>query len=351
MEEGDSVRTLERRSPWRPVPPIAEPVVAVTRGDLPGGALRLIPPSVTLRTFKERRPPSERELTDLLSGAHGLLCLHTERIDEALLARCPDLVVVSSLGVGHEHISLEALERAGVIAGYTPGVLSEATADLAWALILAAARQVVPADRFVRAGSGDYPDLDLFVGQDLFGATLGIIGLGRIGRAVARRARGFDMKVIHHSSTRRDDELSSWRTLDQLAEESDFISIHTPNTPSTHHLVDERFLRRMKSSAVLVNTSRGAVVEQAALCRALTESWIFAAGLDVQETEPIAVDDPLLSLENCVMLPHIGSASSGARRATAELAVRNLLAGLNGEPLPAPLMASSQARDQRNGPP
>ncbi|MGC9221267.1 MAG: 2-hydroxyacid dehydrogenase [Solirubrobacteraceae bacterium] len=331
------------------MPPLAKPVVAVTRPDLPSGALRLIPPSVTVRTFNERRAPSEQELVELARGANGLLCLHTERIDESLLASCPDLVVVSSLGVGHEHLSLDALERAGVVAGYTPEVLSEATADLAWTLILAVARRVVPADRFVHGGSGEYPDLDLFVGQDLFGATLGIIGLGRIGRAVAKRARGFDMKVIHHSSTRKDDELSSWRTLEQLAEEADFISIHTPNTPGTHHLVDERFLRRMKPTAVLVNTSRGAVVDQTALVTALSEQWIFGAGLDVQEVEPIPADDPLLLLENCVVLPHIGSASSGARRATAELAVRNLLAGLNGDPLPAPLLAAGESGEQSVG--
>lgn len=339
MREGvDGVAFVERNSVQRSRPPIADPLVAVTRPELPGGALGLIPAEVTVRTWPERRPPTADELVALATGAHGLVCLHTERIDGALLDRCPELVVISSLGVGHEHLDLDAIQRAGLLAGYTPGVLSEATADLAWALILAAARHLVPADRFVRSGSGDYPDLELFVGQDMYGATLGIVGYGRIGRAVARRARGFNMQVIHHSSTIADDELSSWRSLERLAEEADVISIHTPNTPSTRNLVDERFLRRMKPTAILVNTSRGAVVDQDTLVRALSEGWIFAAGLDVQLVEPVPTGDALLSLENCVLLPHIGSASSGARRATAELAIRNLLAGLSGQPMPAPLV-------------
>ena len=337
----------EPLSSGRPKPPIDEPLVVVTRPDLPSDALSLIPPDIALRTWPERRPPSADELVELTHDAHGILCLHTERIDEAFLEQCPDLVVVSSLGVGHDHLDLQAIGRAGVIAGYTPGVLNEATADLAWALILAAARQVVPADRFVRNRSGDYPDLDIFVGQDLSRATLGIVGYGRIGRAVAKRAQGFDMRVIHHSPTVVNDELSTWCSLDQLAEQADIVSVHAPITAATRHLIDEAFLRRMKQTAVLVNTSRGAVIDEAALVRALSENWIYAAGLDVQIHEPLGHDDPLLELENCVLLPHIGSASRGARRATAELAVKNLVAALRGEPLPSPLYPPNQATTER----
>lgn len=255
----------------------------------------------------------------------------------------PRLVVVSTLGTGHDHLDLEALERAGVVAGYTPGVLDEATADLTWALILAVARSIVPADRFVHNGGRDYPDLDLFVGQDLVGATLGIVGYGRIGRAVARRARGFDMRVIHHSRSKNPVEGSTWCELDELAADADVVSIHARSTPETHHMINAAFLRRMKPTAILVNTSRGGLIDQAALAQALADGWIFGAGLDVQEVEPIPATDSLMKLSNCVLLPHIGSASRGARRAAAELAVENLLAGLEGRPLPRPLVPSGSA--------
>jgi glyoxylate reductase len=323
----------------RPTTPITQPIVAVSRADLPARALDLVPESVDLRVWSGALAPTPDELVALTRDAHGLICMHTERIDDAMLTRCPQLVVVSSLGVGHDHLDLGALARAGVVAGYTPGVLGEPTADLAFALILAVARQVLPGDRFVREMSGDYPDLDLLVGQDLFGATLGIVGYGEIGRAVARRARGFDMRVIHHSRRRIDDALASWSTLEDLAEQSDIVSIHAPLTAATRHLIDAAFLARMKSTAILVNTARGGVVDQAALVAALQQRRIYGAGLDVQVLEPVPPGDPLLSLSNLVLTPHIGSASSGGRRASAELAVANLLAGLDGEPLPAPLAA------------
>jgi glyoxylate reductase len=322
----------------RPVPPVEHPVVAVTRPRLPGDVLERLEEWVTLRRWPERRPPTPEELVELAQDAHGLLCLGTERIDRDFLRRCPSLVVVSTVSVGFDHLDLDALRAEGVAAGHTPGVLNEATADLAWALLLGAARQVAQADRFVREGRWDYPDLEIFVGPDFEGARLGIIGMGRIGQAVARRATGFQMEIVHHDPVPDEVPGSTWLSLEELLETSDFVSLHVPLTPSTERMIGEAELRRMKRSAVLVNTSRGQVIDQPALVRALREGWIFAAGLDVAAVEPVQPGDELLDLPNCTVLPHIGSASTGARRALAELAVANLSAALRGEPMPAPLV-------------
>jgi glyoxylate reductase len=322
----------------RPVPPIERPVVALTRPRLPGGVLERLEEWATLRRWPERRPPSPGELVELAKDAHGLLCLGTERIDRSFLRQCPSLVVVSTVSVGFDHLDLDALRAEGVAAGHTPGVLDEATADLAWALLLGAARRVAQADRFVREGRWDYPDLEIFVGPDFSGARLGIVGMGRIGRAVARRASGFGMEVVHHDPTPDEVPGSTWVTLEELLETSDFVSLHVPLTPSTERMIGEAELRRMKPTAVLVNTSRGQVIDQPALVRALSEGWIFGAGLDVAAVEPVQPGDDLLSLPNCTVLPHIGSASTGARRALAELAVANLTAALRAEPMPAPLV-------------
>ncbi len=322
----------------RPRPPIKAPVVAVSRPSLPGGALSRLPGDVTLRLWPERRPPSPAELVELVAGANGLVCLHTERIDAGFLEACPDLVAVSTLGVGVDHFDLDALRAAGVAAAHTPGVLEQATADMAWALLLAAARQVVQADHFVRDGSWDFLDLDIFVGPDLKGATLGVVGYGRVGRAMARRSAGFDMRVLCYDPTFVPDGLATACSLDELAARSDFVSVHTPLNHATRHLVDERFLKAMQRHAVLVNTSRGGVVDQEALVRALRERWIFAAALDVQAVEPVPSGDVLLSLPNCTLTPHIGSASIGARRSMAEPAVDNLAAVLAGKPMLTPLV-------------
>ena len=322
----------------RPRPPIANPVVAVTRPRVPGDALSRLPSGTVVHEWHERRPPTPEELVEVAKGAHGLLCLHTERIDTGFLRSCPDLVVVSTLGVGVDHLDLDALRKEGVGAAYTPGILENATADMTWALLLAASRQVAQADRFVREGRWEFPDLDLFVGPDLRGATLGIVGYGRVGRAVAHRSLGFDMRVLCYDLEWHDDGVATPCPLEQLATESDFVTLHTPLTSRTRHLVDESFLRSMRPEAVLVNTSRGAVVDQEALVRALREGWIFAAGLDVQAVEPVPAGDALLSLPNCTVLPHIASASFGARRAMGELAVDNLVAALEGRPIRATLV-------------
>ena len=310
------------------------PRVAVTRPALPGPGLERLAGQVDLVRWAEPRPPTAGELTGLLADADGLLCLTTERIDATLLGACPTLRVVSNAGVGFDNLDLPALTSRGIPAGNTPGVLTETTADLAWALILAASRRVVEADRYVREGRWTAVVFDLLLGRDVHGATLGIVGYGAIGRAVARRARGFDMTVLHHARQKGDDELSRWVPLDELLRRADVVTLHTPLTPETLGLIGAREIALMKPTAVLVNTSRGPIVDQAALARALVEGRLFAAGLDVTAVEPIPPDDPLLGLPNCIVLPHIGSGSLATRSRMVELAVDNVLAGLAGERLP-----------------
>ena len=309
-------------------------VVVVTRPALPGGGLDRLAEHVEVVRYAGAAAPTLDQLVPLLGRADGLLSMTTDRVDAHLLDAAPRLRVVSNAGVGTDNLDLPELTARGIPAGNTPGVLVETTADLAFALILAASRRVVEADRYVREGRWQDVSFDLLLGQDVHAATLGIVGYGAIGRAVARRGHGFDMTVIHHSRTRRDDELSHWVSLDELLRSADIVSVHTPLTAETRGLIGERELRLMKPSAVLVNTSRGPVVDQAALAAALAQGRIFAAGLDVAAIEPIPPDEPLLRLPNCIVLPHIGSASLATRSAMVELAVDNILAGLAGDRLP-----------------
>ncbi len=310
-------------------------VVVVTRRALPGAGLDRLAEHVEVVRYDGDAAPSFGQLVPLLGRADGLLSLTTDRVDARLLDAAPRLRVVSNAGVGTDNLDLPELTARGIPAGNTPGVLVETTADLAFALILAASRRVVEAERYVRDGRWHVVSFDLLLGQDVHGATLGIVGYGAIGRAVARRAHGFDMTVIHHSRTPRDDELSRWVPLDELLRSADIVSVHTPLTPETRGLIGERELGLMKPTAVLVNTSRGPVVDQAALAAALSQGRIFAAGLDVAAIEPIPPDEPLLRLPNCIVLPHIGSASLATRSRMVELAVDNILAGLAGDRLPS----------------
>ncbi len=305
--------------------------VVVTRPELPGAGLDRLARQVELVRWPEPHRPSRDELVGLLTGADGLLCLGTERIDAALLDRCPRLRVVSNAAVGTDNFDLAALTSRGIPAGNTPDVLTETTADLAWALVLATARRVVEADRYVRAGRWTAINFDTLLGVDVFGATLGIVGYGAIGRAVARRARGFEMRVIHHGRRQADDEYSRWMPLDELLQEADIVSLHTPLTAGTRGLIGARELGLMKPGAILVNTARGPVVDQAALFEALSGGRLFAAGLDVLAIEPAPPSEPLLGLPNCIVLPHIGSATFVTRARMVELAVDNILAGLAGE--------------------
>ncbi len=284
-------------------------------------------------------PPMDRErLLQSIADKEGLLCTITDRIDAEVLARAPALKVIANYGVGFDHIEVAAATRRGIVVTNTPGVLTETTADLAFALILAAARRIVEGDRRVREGKFQYFAPFLFLGQDVNGKTLGIIGCGRIGRAVARRAAGVDLRIIYWSRTRleprQEQELrASYTPLDQLLREADFVTLHVPLTPQTRHLIGSRELALMKPSAYLINTSRGPVVDEAALVAALRQGRLRGAGLDVYEQEP-ELAPGLADLENAVLLPHVGSATIETRTRMALMAADNLLAGLRGEQPP-----------------
>jgi glyoxylate reductase len=274
-----------------------------------------------------RLPPAPVDLHAACADADGLLCLLTDRVDAALLDAAPRLRAISALAVGTDNVDLEAATARRIQVGHTPGVLTDATADLAFALLLAAARRVTEGERALRAGESPAWAPDAYLGEEVTGGTLGIVGMGRIGSAVARRAEGFGMEVLHTSR-------SGGVALGELLERSDFVSLHAPLTPETRGLIGEPELRRMKPTAVLVNTARGELVDTDAVTHALSDGSIAAAGLDVTDPEPLPPDHPLLALENAVVTPHIGSASRSAREAMAAMAVDNLLAALRGERMP-----------------
>lgn len=280
-------------------------------------------------------PPTREQLLEKVRGADGLLCMLTERIDAELMdAAGPQLKVISSMSVGVDHIDVAEATKRGIPVGNTPGVLTDATADQAFALLLAAARRVVEGVDYIRAGQWTTWHPQLLLGADLAEATLGIVGFGRIGQAVAKRAQGFDMRVIYHSPNAQPAHNAQPVDLDTLLHESDFVSINVPLTEKTRHLVNAEFLAKMKPAAVLVNTARGGVLDQTALYNALKSNQIFAAALDVTDPEPLPMDSPLLELKNCIIVPHLGSASHKTRNMMSKLAVENLIAGIKGEKLP-----------------
>ncbi len=305
--------------------------------------------SVTIHEGDE--PPSQDEIIRNLADKDAILCLITDQMNKDVMDAAPRLKVISTMSVGFEHIDVAEATKRGIYVGHTPGVLTEATADLAFSLLLSTARRIPEADRYVREGRWNKPwSPTLLLGESLWGSTLGIVGLGRIGKAVARRAWGFDMKVLYSDSSRATpqeeaDLAVEYRPLEDLLRESDFVTVHTPATKDTYHLINEERLRLMKPSAILVNTSRGSMVDEAALAKALRERWIEAAGLDVFETEPLSGQSPLLGLDNVVLLPHIGSGTKQSRMKMAELAARNLIAVLKGEP--PPHLVNPEAADIR----
>ncbi|MBI5564956.1 MAG: D-glycerate dehydrogenase [Chloroflexi bacterium] len=284
-------------------------------------------------------PPASDVLREKARGLTGLLCLLTDKIDASLMdAAGPQLKVISQMAVGFDNIDIPAATARRIPIGNTPGVLTDATADFAWALLMAAARRVVEGDKFTRAGQWQtWGPID-FLGPDVSGATLGIVGFGRIGQAVAKRAQGFDMRVLYFDPKRQPEAEQAchaeYADLDTVLREADFLSIHTTLSTETYHYFDDAKLTLMKSSAVLINTSRGPVVDPAALYRALSAGTIAYAALDVTEPEPIKMDDPLLTLDNIIIAPHIASASVTARNKMATMAAANLIAGLRGERLP-----------------
>jgi glyoxylate reductase len=315
--------------------------VLVTRR-FPGPAVDRIAAACGLTLWEGPGPiPRDRLLRDL-AGKAGALVTGTERVnDEFLDAAGPGLVVVSSFGVGYDHVDVEACTRRGCLVTNTPDVLTDATADLAWAVLMAAARRVGEGERFLRRRAPWVWEPDFMLGTEVSGKVLGIVGFGRIGQAVARRARGFSMQVLYHSRSRVDPVIESelraeHRDLDALLAEADIVTVHTPLTPATRHLIDARRLALMKPTAILVNASRGPVVDEAALVQALREGRLRAAGLDVYEREP-EVHPGLLELENVVVIPHLGSATVETRTAMASLAADNLLAALDGRLPPAPV--------------
>jgi glyoxylate reductase len=303
---------------------------------LPLPSRQLIPPEHVVDYNDSEEPLPRAELIRRLQGKDGLICHIITPVDDGLLAACPGLRVVCNVAVGYNNVDVAAARRRGVVVTNTPDVLTETTADFAWALLMAAARRVVEADRYARSGQWTTWKWDLLWGADIHGKTLGVVGFGRIGRAVARRALGFGMRVLYHDTVRADAaaerELGATRTdLETLLRESDFVSLHTLLTPDTRHLINERTLGLMKRTAILVNAARGPVVDEAALVKALAGGWIAGAGLDVFEEEPV-IHPGLVPLANVTLAPHIASASNDTRLAMATLAVRNCLAVLEGKP-------------------
>jgi glyoxylate reductase len=300
--------------------------VFVTRS-LPGEALDRLAEAHETDVWPGRVPPPAGELCERARDAEGLLSLLTDPIDAALIEACPELRVISNYAVGVDNVDLDAATARTIPVGNTPGVLTESTADLALALMLGIARRLVQGDELVRAGGWLTWEPELLLGHDLHGATVGIIGLGRIGRAVARRVEGFGCEVLHTSR-------SGGVELGELLERSDFVTLHCPLTPETRGLIGSQALRRMKRSAYLVNTARGPIVDSEALRTALEAGEIAGAALDVTDPEPLPSDHPLLGAPNLVVLPHLGSATHATRERMADMAVDNLLAGLAGERMP-----------------
>ena len=316
---------------------MARPRVFVTR-QMNQDALDAIAAETDMVVWPDDSPPSPERLREALRAVDGVLTNIMDRVDAAVVQEARRLKVVSQLAVGVDNIDMAEMTRRGIPVGHTPGVLSKATADVAFALLMSVARRVVESDRSVRQGNWKlafHPNY--WLGADVSDATLGIVGMGKIGLEVAKRARGFDMKVLYHSRTRKPlDEQRlgmEYVDMDRLLKESDFVSLHVPLTDETYHLIGEAELGTMKPSGILVNTARGPVVDGRALHNALKNGWISGAGLDVTEPEPIAPDDPLLGLDSVVVTPHVGSASHGSRKAMCMLAVRNLLAGVKGQRL------------------
>ncbi|MGN6169946.1 MAG: 2-hydroxyacid dehydrogenase [Solirubrobacteraceae bacterium] len=296
---------------------------------LPGPALDRLKAAHDVKIWEQRLPPTPTELAREARDADGLLALLTDRVDESLLSQLPNLKAISNYAVGYDNVDLDAATRRGIPVGNTPDVLTDATADLTFALLLAAARRLPEAIHAAQEGDWVTWEPAMHLGYEVYGATLGIIGFGRIGRAVAERAGGFAMRVLTASARQGRSE-----PVKELLREADFVSVHCPLTPETHHLIDADALKLMGPDSILINTARGPIVDPKALKEALEQGHIAAAALDVTEPEPLPAGDPLLTAKNLIIAPHIGSATRAAREKMAALAVDNLLAALDGRPMP-----------------
>jgi len=310
---------------------------------IPDDGLQPVSQACEAEIWPDELPPPRDVLLRSIGGCDGVLTLLTDRVDaEFFDAAGPQLKVVSNYSVGFDNIDIPEATRRKVPVGNTPGVLTDTTADLAFALLMAAGRRVAEGDRYVRQGRWKTWGPMLLLGHDVHGSTLGIVGFGRIGQALARRALGFGMQILYHDVNRLPPEVeeplsATFVPLDELLARSDFVSLHVNLTPDTEHLMNAERLRQMKPTGVLVNTSRGPVVDHDALFEALRDRVIFAAGLDVTEPEPLPPSHPLLTLDSCLVVPHIASASRATRGKMAEMAAANLLAGVRGERLPTPV--------------
>jgi len=308
--------------------------VYVTR-EIPERGLKIIKKRFDAEVWPEYGPPPKEVIVEKVRGVDALVSLLSDRIDVEVIGVALKLKIVAQMAVGFDNIDVKEATKRGVYVTNTPEVLTETTADFAWALLMAATRRVVEADKHVRSGRWKvswHPSM--LLGRDAYGATIGIVGAGRIGSAVARRARGFNMKILYYSVSPRPElekELGAKRVdLDALLKQSDFVSIHVSFTKQAHHMINEEKLRLMKKTAYLINNSRGAVVDEKALYRALKEGWIAGAGLDVFEREPTPVSNPLLKLDNVVVAPHISSGSHETRSRMAEMVAENLIAFFEG---------------------
>ena len=312
--------------------------VFVTR-KIPKLGLDMINDKFDVSVWPSEHPPSRKEIIENAKHCQGLITLLSDPIDAELIAQLPDLKVIAQYAVGYDNIDVNEATQRRIIVTNTPGVLTETTADLAWALIMSTARRIVEADRYVRNGDWNVAwGPELLLGSDIHDATIGIVGMGRIGQAVSMRAQGFNMRVIYHSRSHNEEiaaieKLVSARSvnLDTLLRESDIVSLHVPLSIETHHLIGEKELGMMKKGSILVNTSRGQVVDQEALYRALSSGHLGGAGLDVFKEEPISKESPLLNLTNVILVPHIGSASMKTRATMATMCADNISSALNGE--------------------
>ncbi len=320
---------------------MSRPNVYVTR-KVPEQALEILRSVASVSVWdREDVPPPRQVIMRELAQAEGVFSLLTDRIDAEVMAAAPRLKVISNFAVGFDNVDIPAATKRGIVVTNTPDVLTETVADFTVCLMLAAARRLVEADRYTRDGKWTTWEPLLLAGQDIHHATLGLIGLGRIGAAVARRAQGFGMRVLYYDVVRREDLEGSlsiaYRSLDDVLRDSDVISVHVPLSEHTRHLIGGAQFALMKNTAVFVNTSRGPVVDQRALAEALASRRIFAAGIDVFEQEPVSLNEPLLKLDNVVLAPHIASASIPTRIRMATLAAENLVAVLQGKRPPNPV--------------
>lgn len=315
-----------------------KPKVFVTR-EIPERGLRIIKEKFDAEIWREYAPPPKKIIIQKVAKVDALVTLLSDQIDTEVLDAAPSLKIIAQLAVGFDNIKIEEATKRGIYVTNTPGVLTETTADFAWALLMAVARRVVEADKYVRSGNwkvGWHPMM--MQGRDVYGATLGIVGLGRIGCAIAKRAKGFDMKVLYYDVIRRPDFEKEYdiqfTDLDLLFQKADFVTINVPLIKETHHLVDEKKLKMMKKTAYLINNARGPIVDEKALYKALKEGWIAGAALDVFEQEPTLIENPLLKLDNVVVAPHISSASYETRSKMAEMVAENLVAFFEGKTPP-----------------